>query len=130
MNLKDCDTFRFLWWPGNDLNSDPAEYQMLVYLLGATSSPSCANFGLQCTADDNQAVFSKKVIDTVRRNFYVDDCLKSVPNEVEAIPLVSDLCVVAFQGRVSPDQMDLQFEKSDRIRSNIRESSVSERSSA
>ena len=57
---KDCDALRFLWWPGNDLNSDTAEHQMLVHLFGATSSPSCANFGLRHTADDNQDVFSKE----------------------------------------------------------------------
>ena len=98
VNPKDCDALRFLWWPGNDLNSDPAEHQMLVHLFGATSSPSCANFGLRRTADDNQDVFSKEVIDTVRRNFYVDDCLKSVRNEVEAIPLVSDLRELLSKG--------------------------------
>ena len=38
------------------------------------------------------------MIDTVRRNFYVDDCLKSVRNEVEAIPLVSDLGELLSKG--------------------------------
>ena len=40
---KDCDALRFLWWPGNDLNKDPEDYQMLVHLFGATSSASGAN---------------------------------------------------------------------------------------
>ena len=98
VNTKDCDALRFLWWPGNYLNSDPAEHQMLVHLFGATSFPSYANFCLRRTADDNQDVLSKEVIDTVRRNFYVDDCLKSVRNEVEAIPLVSDLGELLSKG--------------------------------
>ncbi|XP_015761459.1 PREDICTED: uncharacterized protein LOC107340608 [Acropora digitifera] len=98
VNPKDCNALRFLWWLGNDLNSDPAEHQMLMHLFGPTSSPSCANFGLRRTADDNQDVFSKEVIDTVRRNFYVDDCLKSVRDEVKAIPLVPDLSKLLSKG--------------------------------
>ena len=78
VNPKDCDALRFLWWPGNDLNSDPAEHQMLVYVFGAISSPSCSHSGLPHTADNNQDVFSREVIDTVRQNFCGDDCLKSV----------------------------------------------------
>ena len=49
---NDYDALRYLWWPNNDLNVKPDEYHMLVYLFGATSSPSCANFALRKTADD------------------------------------------------------------------------------
>ena len=37
---KDCDALHFLWWPENDFNKDPEDYQMLVHLFGNTSSPS------------------------------------------------------------------------------------------
>lgn len=87
----DSDVLRFLWWPGNDLQSRPEEYQMAVHLFGAVSSPSCANFALRKTAEDNFQRFDFEVINTVRRNFYVDDCLKSVPSESEAIRLTADL---------------------------------------
>jgi len=40
---------------------------------------------------DNQAEFSQQTINTVHRNFYVDDCLKSVRNEKQAIKLVEEL---------------------------------------
>jgi hypothetical protein len=50
---------------------------MQVHLFGATSSPSCANFSLRKTAEDNRKDFDLEVIETVNRNFYVDDCLKS-----------------------------------------------------
>jgi len=43
----DSDVLRFLWWPGNDLESQLEEYQMRVHLFGAVSSPSCANFPLR-----------------------------------------------------------------------------------
>ena len=88
---NDCDTLQFLWWTNNDLNSEPEEYQMMVHLFGATSSPSCANFSLRRTAEDNCQEFSKETVDSVKDNFYVDDCLKSVPSETEVIGLVNEL---------------------------------------
>ncbi len=42
------------------------------------SLPSCASFTLQKTAESNKDDFDNKTIKTVKRNFYVDDCLKSV----------------------------------------------------
>ena len=51
---------------------------MLAHLFGAMSSPSCMNFGLKQMADDNQEMFSEEAVRTLRRNFYVDDCLKSI----------------------------------------------------
>ena len=44
---KDCDVLHFLWWPENDFNKDPEDYQMLVHLFGVTLSPSYTNFGLK-----------------------------------------------------------------------------------
>jgi len=35
--------------------------------------------------------FDSEAVNTVKRNFYVDDCLKSVPGEEEAIRLTDDL---------------------------------------
>ena len=95
---NDCDALRFLWWPNNDLNSEPEEYQMMVHLFGATSSPSCANFGLRRTAEDNCQEFSKEAVDSVKDNFYVDDCLKSVPPETKAIGLVNELHSLLSKG--------------------------------
>jgi len=64
---------------------------MVVHLFGTTSSPSCANFGLRRTTEDNCQEFSKEAIDSVQDNFYVDDCLKLVPSETEAVGLVNEL---------------------------------------
>ena len=64
---------------------------MQVHLFGAKSSPSCAAYAMKRTADDNAHLFEPAVISTVKRNFYVDDCLKSVPTENDAIKLALDL---------------------------------------
>ena len=40
--LDDADALRFLWWD-TALSLPPKEYQMLVHIFGATSSPCCAN---------------------------------------------------------------------------------------
>ena len=67
---------------------------MQVHLFGVTSSPSCASFSLKKkkkkkkkTAADNQADFDEEIINTVNRNVYLDDCLKSVPSIGDAIHL-------------------------------------------
>ena len=61
----DQDAFRFLWWPDDNLNEEPVDHRMEVHLFGATSSPSCSNFALRRTADDNKAEFTDEVVKTV-----------------------------------------------------------------
>ena len=43
------------------------------------------------TVDDHANVFEPEVLSNVHRNFYFDDCLKSVPSEREAVKLASAL---------------------------------------
>ena len=95
---QDSDALRFLWWPNDDLCEQPAEYRMEVHLFGSTSSLSCANFCLRKTAEDNIENFAHEVIDTVKKNFYVDDCLKSVQSFRTAIDLRSQLCELLQKG--------------------------------
>ena len=64
---------------------------MVVHLFGAISSLACANFALLKTAEDNKEHFPSDVISTLKRNFYVDDCLKSLPLETKAIAHVDSL---------------------------------------
>ena len=89
------DYLRFLWWPDGTLNSEPVEYRMNAHLFGASSSPACANFALKTVADDHEHEHGQEAADFIRRDFYVDDGLKSVPTEAEAIQLAKntrDLC--------------------------------------
>ena len=50
------------------------------------------------TAQDNAGDFDNEVIDTVLKNFYVDDCLKSVQSNELASKLREDLCVLLSRG--------------------------------
>ena len=72
--------------------------QMLEYIFGATSSPCCANRALIQTADDNEDRYGAEVINTVRRNFYVDDVLKSVPSEEKAVLPADQLIKLLKEG--------------------------------
>ncbi|XP_071944674.1 uncharacterized protein [Antedon mediterranea] len=85
--VKDRDFLRYIWHP----DSTPEVYRMKVHTFGATCSPSCANFALKKTADDNKDDFPKDVIETVKNNFYVDDLLKSLDNPEMAIEMVEHL---------------------------------------
>ncbi|KAL2092730.1 hypothetical protein ACEWY4_012528 [Coilia grayii] len=95
---SDVDYLRFLWWPQGDTSQTPKEHRMLVHIFGAVSSPSIATFALQKTAADNESRFPPQVAETIRHNFYVDDCAKSVAKESEAIQLVKDLTALCSKG--------------------------------
>ena len=94
---EDRDVLRFLWRPG-DSESCPEVFRMKVHIFGGVWSPSCCNYVLRKTADDNVADFSREAVDTVRRNFYVDDCLKSVSSTDAAVDLVEELSQLVAQG--------------------------------
>ena len=82
------DLLRFLWWEDGDPNKPVVEYRMKVHLFGASSSPGCANFGLKKAADDGGEEFGNDAASFIRRDFYVDDGLKSVPTAQKAVDLI------------------------------------------
>ena len=47
---------------------------------------------------NNQEMFSEEAVRTLMRNFYVNDCLKSIKGETEAISLVSELRTLLSKG--------------------------------
>ena len=73
------------------LGRGTARVQINVHPFGACSSPSCANLALQQTADDNEEAYGSLVSETIRHNFYVDDCLRSVEDETTAVQLLQGL---------------------------------------
>ena len=88
---EDRDLLCFLCWPQGNLTQEVKEYKMVVHLFSATSSASCANYASRKTAEENRIEASPEAVDTVLRNFYVDDCLKSVTRDSDAIALSSEL---------------------------------------
>ena len=85
------DFLRFLWWPNGNLNLELQEYKMTVHLFGAVSSPSVANFALRRCADKAEENYGDLTAFTIRRNFYVDDCLKSVKDDTTAQGLINSV---------------------------------------
>ncbi|GAA6099982.1 uncharacterized protein LOC117805176 [Tachysurus ichikawai] len=88
---NDCDLLRFLWWPVGNIDGDLKEYRMVVHLFGATSSPSCSSFAMRRCAEDHKDLYDAKTIDVVFNNFYVDNCLVSVPTNSDAVQLYQRL---------------------------------------
>ena len=95
---RNSSFLHFLWWDDGNMAREVQEHQMLVHLLGAISSPACANFTPQRTAEDNKSYFSTDGINTVKRNFYVDYCLKSLPSMAVAIAHVNNLQAFLVRG--------------------------------
>ena len=86
---------RFLWWKDSDLDKDVVDHEMTAHVFGGVSSPSCSNYALKKTASDNLEKYGEDVASILRRNFYVDDMLKSFSSTEEAIRItrkVKELC--------------------------------------
>ncbi len=94
------DYLRFLWWRDGDILKPPTVYRMTVHIFGATSSPSCSNFGLKQVASDYEHEFGSDVGDFLRLNFYVDDGLKSVKSESVAVDLIKRTRQLCAKGKL------------------------------
>ena len=91
VSCNNRNSSKFLWWPNGEVKQQPEIYRMTVHLFGATSSPSCAAFALRQAAIDYGPEFEPYVVSAVEKNFYVDDCLLSVPTREMGIKIVKDL---------------------------------------
>lgn len=89
---------RFVWWPDGNIEAEPEDYQMCVHLFGGISSPSCSNFALRMTAEDNEKQFGPEAANTLRRNFYVDDLLGSSKDGRSAARLISSVQAMCAAG--------------------------------
>ena len=92
------DYLRFLWWCNDDLSDEPEEYRMIVHFIVAVSSPSIANFVLKHIADKIECTYGYQVANTIRRHFYVDNCLKSTCDQNTATQLIKDLTSACAMG--------------------------------
>ena len=82
---------RDAWWAENDPTKEPKVYRMATHLFGGVWSPSCASYALKKAAEDLSDRFDPETIKTIDKNFYVDNCLKSLPSTDVAIRLVGQL---------------------------------------
>lgn len=73
---------------------------MTIHLFGATFSPSIASYELKRMAEDHKDFASPDTVQIVLRNVYVDDCLKSVASDDDAVTLVIFMLCVPMD--VSP----------------------------
>ena len=87
-------------------------YRMTVHLFGGTWSPSCCAYALRRTAEDNGGLYSPAAVETITQNFYVDDCLKSMPTVSEAIDLVSEVKDVSCKRRIQSHEVDIKQPRS------------------
>ena len=87
----DCKFMRFFWWVDGDISRQPAECEMCVHSFGAISSKNCVIFALHQTAIDHQEEFGEEAFSTLMKDFYMDDLLKSLDDELKAKELVRDV---------------------------------------
>ena len=64
---------------------------MCAHAFGGFSSPSCSNCVLTKTASDNQKEYGNDAAETLRKNFYDNNLLKSVNTGEVASQLVDDV---------------------------------------
>ena len=95
---EDRSFLRFLWWEDHDISGTAKDFEMCVHVFGGTSSPSCCNYAYERTAYDNKSRYQTDVMDTLNRNFYVDDLLKSVKDVKTAIRLLHDVISMCADG--------------------------------
>ncbi|XP_070546562.1 uncharacterized protein [Ptychodera flava] len=95
---KHRDVLRFLWWKDGQIGAELEVFRMTVHLFGGVWSPSCASFALRRTAEDYMQDFAPKVIDSVNKDFYVDDYLGSMDSDDEAEQTKVSLSELLFKG--------------------------------
>ena len=95
--MEQRDFLHFLWWPNGDLAAQ-LEYKVTVHPFGAVSSPSCSNYALRKTVNDNEEEYGIPVASTMHRNFSVDHCLHSVCTEGKAKEQIDSLHQACTKG--------------------------------
>ncbi len=85
----DSDYLRFIGWRNVDFNSQPQPFCMRVHLFGASSSPGCANDGLQHLAREGEHLYPLGT-QFIMQDFYMDDGVSSVEIAEKAIRLARE----------------------------------------
>jgi len=106
---QDQPALRFLW-RNLEMERSPDVYQMLVLIFGVASSQCMANYVLRKTALDNRqdVPFPADTIKSVEKNFYIDDFLKSMCDEITAVRMFREMTSLLSLGawRSQVDKVD------------------------
>ncbi|CAE1260779.1 unnamed protein product [Acanthosepion pharaonis] len=79
---------RFLWYRDNDPTKGIAEYSMKVHVFVNSPSPAVAIYCLRQAVRKGQPNYNPAVEELVNQNFYIDDCLKSLPTIEATVSLL------------------------------------------
>ena len=92
---EDQPSLCFLW--RGDPTANVVVHQYTRHIFGARDSPSCANYALQRTARDNQAMFPDAASAALEK-FYMDDYLDSFEDPDVAFKLSQELIALLALG--------------------------------
>ena len=97
VSKSDANALRFFWQ--DNLTQDvPEIYQMVVHIFGGKDSPWCENYAPKKTGRGNFDGYDASTIESVLKLFYMNDFLKSVISEVQAITLYQEMIQVMERG--------------------------------
>ena len=71
---------------------------MTVHIFGASLSPSCSNYALKETANDNEQDVGSIAANVLCHNLYVDDGLVSVDSVSEAVDVMKNIKEMCHRG--------------------------------
>ncbi|XP_043241191.1 uncharacterized protein LOC122391399 [Amphibalanus amphitrite] len=99
VRVEDQPALSFLW-RHMDRSRPPDTYQMMVVIFGARCSPTLANYALRRTAEDHEEDTdeSRATVESVKRNFYMDDLLVSVPDVEQARKMRTNVTELVAKG--------------------------------
>ena len=92
---EDQPSLCFLW--REDPTADVVVHQYTRHIFGARDSPTCANYALQRTAMDHQAMFPEAA-SAVLEKFYMDDYLDSFEDPDIAFKISQELITLLALG--------------------------------
>ena len=86
----EANALRCFWQ--DDLTQDvPELYQIVVHIFSGKELPCCANYALKKTGSDNVDEYNTCIIETKLKSFCMDDFLKPVISEAQAITLSQEM---------------------------------------
>ncbi|KAI3373427.1 hypothetical protein L3Q82_022037, partial [Scortum barcoo] len=95
--LEEDKPFLCFLWRDMKVDEKPTIYKWQVLPFGTTCNPCCAIFALQSHVQKHIEPEEDAHL-SMERNFYVDNCLQSLPSEVQAKKLVDCLQSLLMEG--------------------------------